>query len=722
MERSTERSADKFALLEQRMSFAAHAGHSGNSHDGFAPPLVQQSIGFSASRECSQPGASPQGTPNSAVKTGGPAPQAFASLASGLFKRRRSPTGSDAAGEPLPGSNNGFHVRTPSPSFDGAAHLHGANPSSGGVATHSPPAGAIGFTSMTHSAALQQELQKTQQELREVLQRAEQAEAAQRGIDAELATAGRLLGERDEELGRTRAALRAEENAASTARSELDLAKTEVEASRGAIEGMRKEIEEIRTEQEAETARQAKGRVALREALRERCFRERAATKERLARESVRLGTLEADTKAFGAGGGWVQRDGTALVQLHERERHLELRRAALEDDRKALRKRRTGNAAAGEDAAEVAMELADREESLNLRASLLAKERTEVQAERRQLEREAMDHFHELRLMSELAGIEPELRMCPSYPADGGVYEPGAPLSADPAASAQRFVFLDLIAQGGFACVFKTYDLQRHEYTACKLHRMSEGWADARKEAFVRHVEREMEITVGVRHHRIVDTYAAFEVSSNTVVSVMPYCNGGSLADLLRKHGPLPEKDAKSIMLQLLCGLRHLHSRPDPIIHYDLKPANILFHDDEVKLSDFGLSKVMAGGPASRSQPGMELTSYGSGTHGYLPPECYDGDASRVCPKVDIFSAGVVHYVMLFFPTKPFFKQATQQQIMAMKSHTIRQETQTLEFPGKLSAEAQAFLRRALTSRRDERPNVVELLADPYMQPKAVK
>ena len=72
-----------------------------------------------------------------------------------------------------------------------------------------------------------------------------------------------------------------------------------------------------------------------------------------------------------------------------------------------------------------------------------------------------------------------------------------------------------------------------------------------------------------------------------------MPYCNGGSLAELLRKQGPLPEKDGRSIMLQILCGLRHLHSRAEPIIHYDLKPANILFHDGEVKLSDFGLSKV---------------------------------------------------------------------------------------------------------------------------------
>lgn len=174
-----------------------------------------------------------------------------------------------------------------------------------------------------------------------------------------------------------------------------------------------------------------------------------------------------------------------------------------------------------------------------------------------------------------------------------------------------------------------------------------------------------------------------------------MPYCNGGSLADLLRRQGALPEKDAKSVVVQVLHGLRHLHAqvpapaapapdrrldlRPtpapashrdlrrspqrDPVIHYDLKPANILFHDGEVKLSDFGLAKVMVGADegAASQRGSMELTSYGSGTHGYLPPECYEGETSRICPKVDVFSAGVVHFHALFYPHRPFFKEASQ-------------------------------------------------------------
>ena len=135
-----------------------------------------------------------------------------------------------------------------------------------------------------------------------------------------------------------------------------------------------------------------------------------------------------------------------------------------------------------------------------------------------------------------------------------------------------------------------------------------------------MRHVEREIDITVEIRHRRtlprdpqqpsprdphphptptptphpdanpsrrIIETSAAFELHNSAFVSVMPYCNGGSLADLLRRNGPLPEKDAKSVIVQVLHGLRHLHGQKEPVIHFDLKPANILFHEGEVKLGD---------------------------------------------------------------------------------------------------------------------------------------
>ena len=56
-------------------------------------------------------------------------------------------------------------------------------------------------------------------------------------------------------------------------------------------------------------------------------------------------------------------------------------------------------------------------------------------------------------------------------------------------------------------------------------------------------------------------------------------------------------------------------------VIHYDLKPANILFKKDgTLKVTDFGLCKLRMPGESR-----IELTTVGCGTYQYLPPECFE-------------------------------------------------------------------------------------------------
>ena len=46
-------------------------------------------------------------------------------------------------------------------------------------------------------------------------------------------------------------------------------------------------------------------------------------------------------------------------------------------------------------------------------------------------------------------------------------------------------------------------------------------------------------------------------------------------------------------IIRQVINAIRYLHEMPDKVIHYDLKPQNILFHKGRVKITDFGLCKT---------------------------------------------------------------------------------------------------------------------------------
>jgi tousled-like kinase len=117
-----------------------------------------------------------------------------------------------------------------------------------------------------------------------------------------------------------------------------------------------------------------------------------------------------------------------------------------------------------------------------------------------------------------------------------------------------------------------------------------------------------------------------------------------------MRKYGTVAEKEAKQIVKQLLYALKYLASLKERVIHYDLKPSNIMFHEGVIKILDFGLCKAIENSEDTR----IELTSQGAGTYWYLPPESFEPYNPQISSKVDIWSVGVIFYEMLF-GVKPF-------------------------------------------------------------------
>ena len=115
-----------------------------------------------------------------------------------------------------------------------------------------------------------------------------------------------------------------------------------------------------------------------------------------------------------------------------------------------------------------------------------------------------------------------------------------------------------------------------------------------------------------------------------------VPWCaielvEGRSLADQVKKHGPLKEGPLLEVAGDILTALDAIHSVG--LVHLDLKPANVMLEPGRAILIDFGIA-----GQANVTQHGI------SGTPGYFPAENLDDDLQRddFSPAVDLFKLGV--------------------------------------------------------------------------------
>ncbi|PPD73069.1 hypothetical protein GOBAR_DD30036 [Gossypium barbadense] len=306
------------------------------------------------------------------------------------------------------------------------------------------------------------------------------------------------------------------------------------------------------------------------------------------------------------------------------------------------------------------------------------------------------------------------------------------------------RYALLNLLGKGGFSEVYKGYDLVEHRYVACKLHGLNAQWSEDKKQSYIRHAIREYNIHKTLVHHHIVRLWDIFEIDQNTFCTVLEYCSKGDASDaessaqeedvliqdeiyksrlasikrkdldaVLKATPVLPEKEARIIIVQIFQGLVYLNKRAQKIIHYDLKPGNVLFDELGVaKVTDFGLSKIVEDDVGSQ---GMELTSQGAGTYWYLPPECFElSRTPLISSKVDVWSAGVLLYQMLF-GKRPFGHDQTQERIL--REDTII-KARKVEFPSRptVSNEAKDLIRRCLTYNQAERPDVLTIAQDPYL------
>ncbi|KCV73294.1 STE/STE11/CDC15 protein kinase [Fonticula alba] len=309
---------------------------------------------------------------------------------------------------------------------------------------------------------------------------------------------------------------------------------------------------------------------------------------------------------------------------------------------------------------------------------------------------------------------------MMPGGESPGGAHlHPAAkgagPLASPPEPKARRkaepvgnYLLGDLLGKGQFGRVYRGVNSESGQFVAIK--QLRSGKMD---ESILSSFEAEIKLLERLNNENVVRYLGAIRTRRHLNL-VIEYCDGGSLQDLLKKFGRLPERLVAVYILQTLNGLSYLHQ--EGVIHRDIKGANILLTKGGlVKLADFGISMNTAGdgngtisaAAGRRSADDEDDFNAGVGSPYWMAPEVIQLE-DTITARADIWSLGST-VIELLTGEPPYFSF----QPMGAIVRIVRDEHPPL--PELASPGVKALLLRCFQKDPSRRASAQELLQHPF-------
>jgi serine/threonine-protein kinase len=203
------------------------------------------------------------------------------------------------------------------------------------------------------------------------------------------------------------------------------------------------------------------------------------------------------------------------------------------------------------------------------------------------------------------------------------------------------RYEIVRRIGGGGMGAVYLAKDRNLGEASRAVKEMIESHIDDAQHEKAIADFKRESLLLTELEHPSIPTVYDYFyDDASERFYLVMKFIPGSDLSSKLR-HAPGGRIDELTVTewgIQVADVLEYLHTRPQPIIYRDLKPANLMIdsNNNRVMLIDFGIARWV-----NKKEKGVTAV----GTMGYAPPELFSGQADA---RVDIYSLGATMFHLL--------------------------------------------------------------------------
>jgi serine/threonine-protein kinase len=203
------------------------------------------------------------------------------------------------------------------------------------------------------------------------------------------------------------------------------------------------------------------------------------------------------------------------------------------------------------------------------------------------------------------------------------------------------RYEIVRRIGGGGMGAVYLAKDRNLGDAARAVKEMIESHIDDAQHEKAIADFKRESLLLTELEHPSIPTVYDYFyDDPSERFYLVMKFIPGSDLSSRLRSTpgGRIDEATVTDWGIQVADVLEYLHTRPQPIIYRDLKPANLMIdsNSNRIMLIDFGIARWV-----NKKEKGVTAV----GTMGYAPPELFSGQAD---PRVDIYSLGATLFHLL--------------------------------------------------------------------------